>query len=722
VVLGVAGGERYNGKTRLPLLRLGFQRLGQTTHTQFTFEPLPNFSHRVIAFAVGQDHTAVVNEHGELYTFGLNTKSQLGYAIERAPSSEEPIQATPRRVAGALKKEAVRGVAASRLHTACFTEDGSVFTWGTNNGQLGYSSTATPIQPLPRKVTVVPAAAVQIVATEVATLCLLSTSEVFVLHRDSHYKIQFPFNRFPAAMNIYRPREAAFRAAITKISGSGNSFVAISELGDLFSWTLDEPSSTSAVGRDIKPPQRIWDFKRNFTAVADACASADSIILCTRAGHVFIRSRRSDVKGSELRGLGSTAAGSKKLYKFTRIPYLQRVVKVSVNPTGAYAAIRCDVALPLISTVGRALGDDLLDLLPHFLRLGKVPSTASGDAVTSIQEDADDDGGEDELVIQRDIELVFRLHQIVDEWDESYEQQRAGADVAIELDGKKVPAHRSILAARSPLFADLFKGRVEDGPEGIRYDPSPVHFPTVSIRGCSLFTGLLLLHYLYGDDVVALWDPRVGRLVQDKFPDSKLAIGVIKDELQRLAHLLRLPALARILGLVTKRVPAPTMASDLLRAFDLALWPADTILLLSKGEVRVHSAILRSRSPFFKALYEDHDWTARRYQREEDGISVVSVDLRHLDTEVVQLVMRHLYGDLGESLFDAIGRQSVFLHFCDDFDLLHNEPRRADRESLDSFIDFVFKVLSAADELMLDRLKAICSSVLCPLGVPYSLF
>jgi alpha-tubulin suppressor-like RCC1 family protein len=633
-------------------------RLGQTTHTQFAFEPLPNFPHRVAALAVGQDHTVVVNEHGDLYTFGLNTKSQLGYTIEGASNAEEPIQATPRRVVGALKKEAVRGVAASRLHTACFVEDGSVFTWGTNKGQLGYSSATTPVQPTPRKVPVIPFPVVQLVATEVATICLLSTSEVFVLHHDSHYKIQFPLNRFPAAMRVYRPPQASSKSTIVKISGSGNSFVAISELGDLFSWTLDEPSATTVTGRDIKPPQRIWDFKRSFTAVADASTSSDSIILCTRAGHVFIRSRRVDVKGAELRGLGAPAAGSKKLYKFTRIPYLQRVVRVAANPTGAFAAIRSDVALPRISTAGRILDDDLLDLLPHFVRFGKLPSSASGETAPSIPEDADEEG-EDGSVIQRDVELAFRLHEIVDGWDESYEAERAGADVAIELDGKRVLAHRSILAARSPLLASLFGGKT-DGPEGIRYDPSRA-LPAIVIRSCSLFTGLLLLHYIYGDDVVALWDPRIGRLLHDKFPESKLAIGVIKDELQRLAHLLQLPALARVLGSVAKRVPSPTLASDLLRALDsetetAAPWPADTILLLAdRDEIRVDSAILRSRSPFFKALYEDPDWTVQRFQRGEAGTSTVSVDLRHLDAEVMELVVRHLYGDAGESLFDDIG-------------------------------------------------------------------
>lgn len=67
-----------------------------------------------------------------------------------------------------LKKESVRGVAASRNASACWTKN-TVFTWGTNTGQLGkasidqislllilgpgYDKVAHSVQVLPRPVT-----------------------------------------------------------------------------------------------------------------------------------------------------------------------------------------------------------------------------------------------------------------------------------------------------------------------------------------------------------------------------------------------------------------------------------------------------------------------------------------------------------------------------------------------------------------------------------------
>jgi alpha-tubulin suppressor-like RCC1 family protein len=82
-------------------------------------------------------------------SWGQNRFAQLGYVIEppeekaalkafaaSAITGEDTIQNTPKRIVGPLKKEHVIGVAASRMCSACWTWD-TVWTWGTNSGQLG---------------------------------------------------------------------------------------------------------------------------------------------------------------------------------------------------------------------------------------------------------------------------------------------------------------------------------------------------------------------------------------------------------------------------------------------------------------------------------------------------------------------------------------------------------------------------------------------------------
>lgn len=127
---------------------------------QYALKPLPAFSLQIASVAVGQDHTLALTTSGDVYSWGLNRFSQLGYIVELSSTAaatrhhhEEAIQSTPKRVVGVLRREVVCGVAASKNASACWTKEGVVFTWGTNTGQLGYDRHAQPVQVLPRPVT-----------------------------------------------------------------------------------------------------------------------------------------------------------------------------------------------------------------------------------------------------------------------------------------------------------------------------------------------------------------------------------------------------------------------------------------------------------------------------------------------------------------------------------------------------------------------------------------
>lgn len=149
-------------------------RLGPGQHTQYSLKPFPQLNHTIVSVALGQDHTLALTKTGEILSWGLNRFSQLGYIVDGPTTGEsfgrveEPIQAVPRKIQGPLRKEIIIGVAASKGASACWTEM-YVYTWGTNNGQLGrslfilnltlyltshvgYDKTAHP-QILPRKAT-----------------------------------------------------------------------------------------------------------------------------------------------------------------------------------------------------------------------------------------------------------------------------------------------------------------------------------------------------------------------------------------------------------------------------------------------------------------------------------------------------------------------------------------------------------------------------------------
>ncbi|GKY91259.1 hypothetical protein MPSEU_000098500 [Mayamaea pseudoterrestris] len=89
--------------------------------------------------AAAAHHTLVVTKAGQLYAFGLGKSGRLGTGSER----NFPL---PTRVLGALSNKNVVAVAAAENHSLCVTDDGQVFSWGSNGfGQLGVASGATMV-------------------------------------------------------------------------------------------------------------------------------------------------------------------------------------------------------------------------------------------------------------------------------------------------------------------------------------------------------------------------------------------------------------------------------------------------------------------------------------------------------------------------------------------------------------------------------------------------
>ncbi|KAM0792087.1 hypothetical protein ACM66B_004791 [Microbotryomycetes sp. NB124-2] len=688
-------------------------RLGRTAHTQFQFEPLADFQQTAAAIAVSPDHTVIVTTEGYVYTFGLNRFGQLGYALDQPTgvpanaskqSSDEPIQYTPRRVVGALKKEVVLGAAASRTHTAVFTSD-ALFTWGTNKGQLGYPFGGTAVQVVPRKVTIVPQPVVMLTATENATACLLESREVVVLYSEGYVRVSFPATPFPVGMQPYRPPHAESKLMIKKIVSSGTQFVALSSLGDVFSFSLETAATSSvesphALARLAPKPQRIWSLRRKFTAVTDVGIGLDgSIILCTVSGHVFIRAKRYEAQSGKtgsvsgtrtpmtpVKSVGgsvnnnSSGGGS---WKFTRVPYIQRVIKVAANSTGAFAALRADVPLRFIDIEGPTLGENLLGILPHWRRVGPLGAKIGSRARATSDEDDDEELERlADALVDRDVEIALRLLKVLEEWNKEereWEQPLAGSNVFFVTGQLRIPVHKLVVAARSSILAERLAA-AEDGN---------LHL------NCQPLVALLLLHYLYSDDLPALWDARIGNRVQQHLNGT--TIGSIKLELRQIAGDLGLSALHDALENQTKTTPRPLLAQQLgsllhqvshttSMSTNSALQP-DVHLRLADREVWCHSAVLRARCSFFEAFYDDPDWTVERLDEGED--SALTVDLEHIPWNVMSLVLEHIYRDVGMSLFQSV-----------------------ERPSADEYIDFVTQVLAACNELLLDKLKQVCSAVL----------
>jgi hypothetical protein len=274
---------------------------------------------------------------------------------------------------------------------------------------------------------------------------------------------------------------------------------------------------------------------------------------------------------------------------------------------------------------------------------------------SKMDEDEEDDGGNS---INQDIAVAIRMCTVLGRWRRddndslfSWSVPLVGSDMWLVAGGVEVPAHSIILSIRSTVFKRVLRGervpgfKTEKATSGLK----------ITLDARSPITIFLLLQYIYTDEVAAIWDARVARAVAEKFPDLKLPIAVIKSDLKALADTLDLQPLSTILNSASK-VPnsARTLSNDLLSFFSnthAATPPphsCDTTLLLADKEVYCSSVLLRSRCPFFEAMFEDKDWIA---PREEDGGRVV-VDMAHLKWRPMKLVFKYLHGGKEDDLFD----------------------------------------------------------------------
>src|SRR5206468_12151549 len=72
-----------------------------------------------------------------------------------------------------------------------------------------------------------------------------------------------------------------------------------------------------------------------------------------------------------------------------------------------------------------------------------------------------------------------------------------------------------------------------------------------------------------------------------------------------------------------------------------------------------------------------------------DSSEAIRIDLKHIEPSIFEFVLRHLYADISDTLFDDVVTAD-----------------------LEEFLDIIIEVMSTANELMLDRLSQTCQKIL----------
>jgi inhibitor of Bruton tyrosine kinase len=175
------------------LRRLGLSA-NQSSGTQFLPKPVHGINDPVTSVALGQDHTIAVTSAGAVFTWGSNQHGQLGYSLDLLIHKDN-VQKVPRKIISTLKRIDVLGIAASSIHSVCFSVE-DLYTWGLDRGQLGYSSGDDgPIQYTPKKVATLPSPVEMVTAIDNATICLLKNKVVLIFANGGYFRVKYsPFD------------------------------------------------------------------------------------------------------------------------------------------------------------------------------------------------------------------------------------------------------------------------------------------------------------------------------------------------------------------------------------------------------------------------------------------------------------------------------------------------------------------------------------------------
>lgn len=654
---------------------------------------------QVIQVALGQNHSMALTNNGELWTWGSNATSQLGYALPPpAKADEEPTSPVPTRVFGPLKKEMILGIAASAIHSVAHTGN-ALFCWGKNIGQLALmdaDSRSLEVQQTPRKVaaSLLTSPIVQVSAIDKATVCLLANHHVICFTSYGYNIVKFPV---VDVWGKYIPNSALpdynKRNQIQRIASAGDTIAAITGRGDLFTFGLNHKTEDSAAATSttnpskiktaVTTPQCIWSAKRDGVKSV-SIGEHGSVIICTNSGAVWRRVKRAKAKDAYVSGSGP----KRKDFKFQRVPYITNIIQVAASPFGAFAAIRRDSDLmrKQIDVDDQTLWEDVAGLnCLHDFRASEPEgddNTMNGWNNASVKRRLTPVAYE----VLKAPDLETELGQYLETWSYGNEP----LDTAICTSSAPeilIPIHGWLLSARSSV---LRQALIKFRRDGSSLHPETFSMEEVDGRTVITFVGLDMISilnlvlYMYEDKVIPAWN------FTREAASMAFRYRQVRTELMRVSSRLNMMGLEKAVRIQVN--PEKQLDRDLDSAYHAQGFfeDGDLLLELDGAAIPAHSSLLCRRCPWFQTLYQGRSggmWLAgRRDAQEGDRIKI---DLQHIEPQTFEHVLRHIYADTGEDMFDKVVSPSV-----------------------DQFMDLVMDVMSVANELMLDRLSQICQTMM----------
>ncbi|XP_076136323.1 inhibitor of Bruton tyrosine kinase [Alosa pseudoharengus] len=387
--------------------------------------------------AAARDHTVVLTEEGNVYTFGLNRFHQLGLNPPPAASL------VPKHVSSkTLKGRYVIGVAAGRFHTVMWTHD-AVYTVGLNGGQLGYllDPNGEKCVTSPRQVSALHYKDVSIsmvAASNGATVCVTVKGDVYLLADYQCKKLaskQLNIKKVLVTGGTLDHRVDP--QLLNENGGEKAAILALDEAGRVFCWR--------SVGGALR--QCRWAYGRQ-VFMSDIALSKSNMMFVTQEGEGFsgqwlgeykkITDKKDPTGAVEVCG-HTEGGGVYERIRLEKLPYVHRAVSITVDSKGRnFAVLQSDPKTSLyeIPTVSMSTFSDHLRAL-----------RAEADEMDSIH------------------------------------------DVTLQAGDRTFPAHKYILSVRSDFFRKLLfreGSQGDDGGGGEDWDDEEEVRRSEDASGCDL--------------------------------------------------------------------------------------------------------------------------------------------------------------------------------------------------------------------------------------------
>lgn len=720
--------------------------------TQFTYQAVPRFNNsKVLTVALGLDHTLALTSAG-VYSWGSNQFGQLGTNIEMSKDSESPAQYMPRKVNSDFGLDKIHGIAASQYHSVVFT-DTQLYFWGKNIGQMGslpsqdlWQSKKNPpcadggvIVPYPQVFPHLTSPVQMVSACDIATICLLQNSNVWVFMNGGHFRVQFPFKSAPTGdFEHFQPTRRSINAKIVKIACSPKGAVcALDSHGVVYTFSLlkhfiepnhlDETVKANQITKSLKV-KVVWDPKILNLAACDAdIADDESVIVCTIEGSAWKRIHKGKTsKATQPGQIEITILSDKKKYHYERIPFINKVYQVRCDRLfSSFAAIRDDDGLKYLTLDETDISDDLANIVPFAKNfelqmqaqyLAKFSKRRLGRTFNRQKKQKDTL----DLLLQNDLQFTVGrsllstsklvethtlrefstsplrcLSDISSNKFENYFDTQANIrcyDMAVTFANSTIciPVHRFVLLARIPMIKQLLDDPASSisGLRNLEITCDPT--PSSSFKfGKLIFSDdiqeiavRVLLYYAYTDKYIKPWD--------DWVPPQGIRKNRAYEDFHRLITALDLNDIKYSLN--DSRGPVMNLGRDLLRLLQSEEIPdkyksSNVKIILKDGSSDLHSFILSSRSAFFATVISER-WTL---PEKTSSSSKFTIKLAHIPCQIFDIVVKYLYGDELMKVFDDIG--AIF-----------QAPKH--------FVSFVIRVLDVASELTLVKLFQACEVIL----------